>query len=380
MKLLFITGSRGEWGYISPILKECKRKKIKFSICANNMHLLDSYGLSLNEIKKDGFKVSENIYSALDGYNAATVSKSLGILIQSLSDIVERIKPDWIILAGDRGETMAAAIVSAYSDIPFAHIQAGELSGLIDGQARHAIGKFAHLHFASNQDAKNRLIKLGEENFRIKLVGAPQLDQLYENKAHFKKLKPVLKKLNLDFKDDYALVIYHPPQQTIESIKNHFDGMFKFLNKTKLKRIWISPNNDAGSTIVKSEFLKKKTQNDFIFDNLSRKDYLTLLCNSKFIIGNSSSGILESPTFKVPCINIGYRQNGRLRGKNIVDVTLPTEKNLLKAFNKINSTKYLKSLKNLKNPYGNGNSSKKIIKIILNTEINDKLLFKKLTY
>ena len=154
MKLLFITGSRGEWGYISPILKECKRKKIKFSLCANNMHLLDSYGLTSKEIFKDGFKIDESIYCALDGYNSFTTVKSLGVLIQSLSDVIQRVKPDWIVLAGDRSETMAAAIVSAYSNIPFAHIQAGELSGQIDGQARHAIGKFAHLHFASNKDAE----------------------------------------------------------------------------------------------------------------------------------------------------------------------------------------------------------------------------------
>ena len=168
MKLLFLTGSRGEWGYISPILKECKRKKINFSLCANNMHLLDSYGLSLKEIQKDGFKVDESVYCALDGYNIHTSVKSLGVLIQSLSDMVQRLKPDWIVLAGDRSETMAAALVSAYSNIPFAHIQAGELSGQIDGQARHAIGKFAHLHFASNKDAQKRLLKLGEQKFRVK--------------------------------------------------------------------------------------------------------------------------------------------------------------------------------------------------------------------
>ena len=380
MKLLFITGSRGEWGYIHPILKECKRKKIKFSICANNMHLLDSYGLSLDEIRKDGFQVDESVYCALDGYNTHTTVKSLGVLIQSLSDIVQRVKPDWIILAGDRSETMAAAIVSAYSNIPFAHIQAGELSGQIDGQARHAIGKFAHLHFASNKDAEKRLLKLGEQKFRVKMIGAPQLDQIYEKKKKYKILNPVLKKLGLKIDKKYALVIYHPPQEKIESIKNHFDGIFAFLNSTKITRIWISPNNDSGSTIVKSEFLKKRTQDDFIFDNLPREDYLTLLCNANFMLGNSSSGILESPTFKTPCINIGYRQNGRIRAKNVIDVIRPTKNNLVKAFLKINSKQFKRNLTNLKNPYGNGDSSKKIINSLLNTKIDDKLLFKKLTY
>ncbi len=380
MKLLFITGSRGEWGYISPILRECKRKKIKFSLCANNMHLLDNYGFTSREILKDGFKIDESIYCALDGYNSFTTVKSLGVLIQSLSDIVQRVKPNWIILAGDRSETMAAAIVSAYSNIPFAHIQAGELSGQIDGQARHAIGKFAHLHFASNKDAEKRLLKLGEQKFRIKTVGAPQLDQIYENKNQYKDLKSVTNKLGIELKKKYALVVYHPPQEKIESIKKHFDGIFGFLNSTKLTRIWISPNNDSGSTIVKSEFNMKRTQNDLIYDNLSRSDYLSLLCNAEFILGNSSSGILESPTFKTPCINIGYRQNGRIRAKNVIDVSVPSKANLINALKKINSSNFKKDLAKVSNPYGNGDSSKKIINILLNTKIDDNLLFKKLTY
>tara|TARA_B100000886_G_scaffold337037_1_gene296967 strand:- start:2836 stop:3978 length:1143 start_codon:yes stop_codon:yes gene_type:complete len=380
MKILFLTGSRGEWGYIAPILKECRRKKIKFFLCANNMHLLDSYGLSLKEIQNDGFKIDESFYSALDGYNVYTSSKSLGILIQSLSDMVQRLKPDWIVLAGDRSETMAAAMVSAYSNIPFAHIQSGELSGQIDGQARHAIGKFAHLHFASNRDAERRLIKLGEQKFRIKLVGAPQLDQIYENKKKFENLKYVFKKHRLEEFNKYVLVVYHPPQERIESVKRHFESIFDFLNTTKLRRIWISPNNDSGSTIVKSEFLKRRTQSDYIFDNLSRFDYLTLLNKAEFLLGNSSSGILESPTFKTPCINIGFRQNGRIRSKNIIDVSLPTKKNLSRAYKKIQSQSFKQSIKKIENPYGNGNSSKKIVDILLRTKINDELLFKKLTY
>tara|TARA_B110000285_G_C15133461_1_gene625223 strand:- start:380 stop:1522 length:1143 start_codon:yes stop_codon:yes gene_type:complete len=380
MKLLFITGSRGEWGYISPILKECRKNKIKYKLCATNMHLLDSYGFSLNEIKNDGFKVDESIYCALDGYNTHTTVKSLGVLIQSLADVAQRTKPDWIILAGDRSETMAAAIVSAYSNIPFAHIQAGELSGQIDGQARHAIGKFAHIHFASNKDAENRLLKLGEERFRVKLVGAPQLDQIYSDIKKFKNLKDVKKKLGIEFSQKYALIVYHPPQEKIESIKSHFNVIFDFLKTTKLKRIWISPNNDTGSVIVKSEFLKKRTKDDFIFDNLSRKDYLTFLCNANFILGNSSSGILESSTFKTPCINIGYRQNGRIRAKNVLDIPNPSKKKLMKAFLTINSKKFKKHVSNLKNPYGDGKSSKKIVNILSKIKIDDKLMFKKLTY
>ena len=192
--------------------------------------------------------------------------------MSSFVDTVNRINPDWIVIAGDRGETLIASIVAAYTDTPIAHIQAGELSGNIDGQARHAIGKFSNLHFASNQDAAMRLEKLGEEKFRIKLVGAPQLDDL--NKLKYNNLKNFKTKYNINLNNGYLLVIYHPPQEQIESIKIDLNSIFKFLNKIKLKKIWISPNNDAGSSIIKSEFLRKRKSDDYLFDNLPRNEYL----------------------------------------------------------------------------------------------------------
>jgi GDP/UDP-N,N'-diacetylbacillosamine 2-epimerase (hydrolysing) len=378
MKLLFFTGSRGEWGYIRPILEKCKKMKINYKLCATNMHLLDSFGLSIKEIEKDGFKVDDKIYMALDGYNKFTVAKSMGILMTSLVDTINRVNPDWIVLAGDRGETLIASIVSAYTDIPIAHIQAGELSGVIDGQARHAIGKFSNLHFASNQDAALRLKKLGEEKFRIKLVGAPQLDDLKNKK--FNKISKLIDKYNIDFKKGYILLIYHPPQIRIESIRQDLNCIFNFLKTIKMKKIWISPNNDAGSSTIKNEFFKKRQSDDYLFDNLPREQYLTLLKNTKCIIGNSSSGILESPTFKVPCINLGNRQFGRLRAKNVIDVNKISEKKLKKAFILSQSRNFKSKIKSVINPYGDGNSSYKILKIILNTKIDDKLMFKKLTY
>ena len=188
MKLLFFTGSRSEWGYLRPILEICKNKKIKFKICASNMLILDSFGEASKEIEKDGFKIDDKIFMALDGHTHVTMAKSLGILMSSFTDTLFREKPDWLIVAGDRGETLIATVAAAYMNIPIAHIQAGELSGNIDGQARHAIGKFAHLHFASNFDAYKRLKKLGEQEFRIFNYGAPQLDDLYNHKYISRKM------------------------------------------------------------------------------------------------------------------------------------------------------------------------------------------------
>lgn len=379
MKFLFVTGSRSEWGYIKPILDILKKRKIKSDICLTNMHLLDSFGYSLNEIKKDGHKVNEKIYMALDGYNTFTMTKSLGVFMVSFTDMLMRLKPNWVIIAGDRAESFAACITSAYNNIPTAHIQAGELSGNIDGQSRHAIGKFAHLHFSANKEFSQRLKKMGEQNFRIKTVGSPQLDELkfINNKE---KKKKIFKELNLENINKYLLVVYHSVTEEYYNTQKNFTSFFNALKKIDIPKIWIMPNNDAGSSIIKNEILKKRENDISIFDNLSREKYLYLLKNATSIVGNSSSGIIEAPTFKIPCVNIGRRQNKRLRAKNVIDVDTHDKNKIISAIKKSISKNFRKKLKKMVNPYGDGNSSKKIIDILIKTNVDKELLFKEITY
>ncbi len=380
MKLLFFTGSRSEWGYIKPLLSECKKKKIQYKISASNMLLLDSFGLAKKEILKDGYKIHDEIFMALDGYNNVTTTKSMGILLQSFADTLAREKPTWLVVAGDRSETLIATIAAAYMNIPIAHIQAGELSGNIDGQARHAIGKFAHLHFASNKDALNRLKKLGEQSFRIFNYGAPQLDDLYDKKYLRLSKTYFSRKYNLNLLKKYCLVIYHPVVEEGEKNKKNFTSFIKSLKKLNLNKIWILPNNDTGGATIRKIINENRESKDYIFDNLPRKEYLTLLKNSEFIIGNSSSGIIESPSFKIPCINIGRRQHKRFRAENVIEIKALTDSKLKKAILTINSQKFKKKLLKVNNPYGNGNSSTKIINKIVSTNINDKILYKELIY
>ena len=379
MKFLFVTGSRSEWGYIKPILDILKRKNIKSEICLTNMHLLDSYGYSLNEIKKDGYKVNEKIYMALDGYNTFTMTKSLGVFMISFTDMLMRLKPDWVIIAGDRAESFAACVTSAYNNIPTAHIQAGELSGNIDGQSRHAIGKFAHLHFAANKEFSQRLKKMGEQNFRIKTVGSPQLDELKFINNNKKKQK-IFSDLNLENINKYILVVYHSVTEEFYNTQKNFNIFLESLRKINLPKVWIMPNNDAGSSIIKNDILKKRENDIYIFDNLSREKYLYLLKNASSIVGNSSSGIIEAPTFKVPCVNIGRRQNKRLRAINVIDVDTHDKNKIIRAIERSISKKFKEKLKYLINPYGNGKSSQKIVDILTKTKIDKELLFKEITY
>ena len=376
MKILFVTGSRGEWGYIRPIIKLCIKKSIEYKICATNMVLLPSFGSLIDELKNDGYNVTDEIFMSLDGYDHFTMTKSLGIFLTSFVDVLKREKPNWLLLAGDRGEQLMASVAGSYTYTPVAHIQAGERSGNIDGLARHAIGKFSHIHFAANDDAKKRLLAMGEEKFRIFNVGAPQIDEIKNKEVS--KTEEIKKKYNVNLKKKFILVILHPVTEEFDNISEQTDELFNALNSFNYNFVWVCPNNDAGSFIIKKKILNNRTSNNIIFENLTRKDFLFFLKNCECIVGNSSSGLLEAPSFKKPSVNIGRRQHMRIRGANVIDCVFK-KKQITNAINKALSDVFKKKISQIKNPYGDGNSSKKILKILKETKINNELLTKNIT-
>ena len=373
---LFLLGSRGEWGYIRPLIEYCKKKKINYGICLTNMVVIPEYGMegiSLGQkIINEGYNVVDNIEMSIEGSTHFTMFKSLSLMGINFIETLKRINPRFLILAGDRGEQLIGSIAAAYCYIPIAHIQAGERSGNIDGTTRHAIARFSHLHFASNKDAADRLIKSGEEKFRVYNVGAPQLDEIKSKKfTGLKKLKDKFKKIN--FKN-FILVAFHPVTEEFNDTKKNIKNLLKALKKFKMEKVWILPNNDAGSSIVKNEILLSRDTSTHIFSNIDRELYFGLMNVCKIVVGNSSSGIIESPSFKKISVNIGNRQNGRIQS----NLTINSSYNYQDIINAIN--KGLTSKKNkLKNPYGDGNSSKKILNILEKEKINKKLLVKKIT-
>lgn len=376
---MILTGSRGEWGYIRPIMQRAKKQgNIKMVLVVTNMHLLESFGNSYKEIENDGFEIDYKIHMSLDGYNHYTHAKSLGICLMSLPDILDKEKPDWLLLAGDRGEQLMGAIAAAYTYTPVAHIQAGELSGNIDGMTRHAIGKLVHMHFAANEDAANRLIKLGEEPFRVFNVGAPQIDEMVQ--SYYTSMKELEEKFAVKLENGYILAVMHPVTEEANKAGEQAEIFIKALNAFTETKIVILPNNDAGSNLVKDAILNFRKGEYHLYSNLKREDYLGLLKNTKCIVGNSSSGLLEAPTFKVPAVNIGRRQNLRFRGINVLDVEFDVEK-IKKAIQKAISKEFHDYLnKNCINPYGDGYSAERILSLLVNTKIDEKWLVKKLTY
>jgi GDP/UDP-N,N'-diacetylbacillosamine 2-epimerase (hydrolysing) len=378
MKLLFLTGSRGEWGYIRPLLRLCQERSVEYDICVTNMHLLSRFGMSMREIEEDGFTISDKIYMTLDGYDHYAMAKSLGIFLPSFVDSLRRVKPDWIVLAGDRGEQLMGAIAGAYTYTPVAHIQAGELSGNIDGQARHAIGKFSHLHFASNEDAGQRLIKLGEEPFRVHVTGAPQLDEL--DQGRYTSLSDLNSRYEIAFDEPFLLVVFHPVTEEFSQAQEQVEALASALNRFEMPRVWILPNSDAGSETVRQAILSERKGKTHLFKNLTREDYLGILKCSSAIVGNSSSGLLEAPTFEVPAVNIGRRQADRVQGENVIPVPDFEADGIAQCIEHAVSDDFRKSLRGTVNPYGDGHSAERIMDILGRIPRDSRLLIKTLTY
>jgi GDP/UDP-N,N'-diacetylbacillosamine 2-epimerase (hydrolysing) len=376
MKLLFLTGSRSEWGYIRPLIRLCEKRGVVHHICATNMLLLPAYGTLIDEIKKDGFTVSDEIYMALEGHNHYTMAKSLGVFFSSFVDTLNRVRPTWVVLAGDRAEQLMGAVAAAYTYTPVAHIQAGERSGNIDGVSRHAIGKLVHLHFAANEDAAARLRNLGEEAFRIHNVGAPQLDEIVD--GGFLDRRGLERKYGVAVNRPYLLIVQHPVTEEMDSAYEQAMTLGKAVESLDIQKVWVLPNNDAGAGAVRRAVFKFRTGQTLMFDNLSRADYLGFLANAACIVGNSSSGLLEAPALKVAAVNIGRRQLDRVRGENVIDVAIEISA-ITDGIKRALSDEFQERVKNCGNPYGDGKSSSRILDCLEKMVVDDRLLIKRLT-
>ena len=371
LQYLFVCGSRGEWGYIRPIINECIKQKIKYGIVLSNMVVVDKYGALNNEIKKE-YNVIEEVDMSLEGGTHYTMVKSLNIFAINFIETLKREKPEWVILAGDRGEQLMSSICCSFCYIPCAHIQAGERSGNIDNTTRLALARFSHLHLAANQDAYNRLIKSGEEKKRVFNVGAPQLDEIrngdYLDKYQLKKKYPNI--------NNFFLVVFHPITEEFSKLRLYIKNLCEALDSFKEQKVWILPNNDAGSTIIKENILKHRNSDSIYFRNLSRHDYLGFLNSCKILLGNSSSGIIESPSFNKVSINIGNRQIDRIQSK--LTINCDYSKNNIKQSIIKGLNKKFNKIKNY--PYGDGKTSKRIVKILNSTNVGNNFLVKKITY
>ncbi len=344
-----------------------------------NLHLLPDFGHSVEEIERDGLKIATRIYMAFDGYTTASMSKSLGVFLLSVTDQLMRDRPDIVLLAGDRGEQLMAAVAAAHMNIPVAHIQAGELSGNIDGMTRHAITRYAHLHFASSEDAAERLRRMGEQPFRIHMSGAPQLDEL--TNGEYLGRDETAKRFGIDLSRPVVILLQHPVTEQYDAALDQMSETLEAVSALGQQTVVIFPNNDAGNMEMRRLIERYHAPFMRIERNVSREAYAGLMSVASAMVGNSSSGLIEAPCFKLPAVNVGSRQRGRQRGNNVIDV--PAERGaILAALKRALEPAFKAQLAaSAENPYlGDGRVAERIVATLRDTPITQELLEKQIVY
>jgi len=324
-KIVCTTGSRAEYGVLKPFLKEIvASKKLDLYLVVAGMHLSKQHGMSLNEIKKDGFNIYDVIDSSPKGDTTYHMSLSIGYSIIAFSNIFRKIKPDFNVVIGDRDEMLSSAIAASHMNIPNVHIHGGDRSGGIDEYNRHAITKLSNIHFAPTKMSRNRILKMGENPKSVFLTGALANDGVLENritsKTNFKK------KYNIHLTKHTIVVLQHPVTTQKDLGVNDAVTLLQAIVQTKKPTIAIAPNTDAGGKEIFKHLKLFSNKHNFIhlFPNLPRQDYLALLKYCGVLIGNSSSAFVEAPFFNISVINIGIRQKGRESNKKFENIKKPT--------------------------------------------------------
>lgn len=379
-KIFFLSVSRSDFDRYSSIIKELNLiNKSENYVLVSGSHYSKKFGYTYKSVLKSKFKYIKAIKESyiLDDSN---YSKNITNIANKLSSIFIKNRPDILVILGDRYEMLAGPIACLDKNIPIVHIHGGAVTyGAIDDNIRHALTKMSNIHYVSHKNYEKRLLQLGEEKWRIKNLGAPGLDNLKVlSKNNFEKI-PLIEKNKIK-KNQYILVCFNSETRALKSIKSDLAELFKFLKNKKnknLKKILTYPNSDPGSKIIIDEINKylKKNSDSYILNSFLGNEFYPILKNCNFLIGNSSVGIVEAASFKIPVINLGDRQKGKIHPWNVVSVKCRLN-SILIALRKIRSQKYLNEIKKLKNPYGDGNSGKKIAKSILKIQINNSL-FKK---
>jgi len=373
-KICVFTGTRAEYGLLKPLMEKIREdKELELQIIASGMHLSPEFGLTYKEIEKDGFEINEKVEMLLSSDTDTGVSKSIGLGIISYTDALQRLKPDITVVLGDRFEALAFTIASFTLKIPVAHIHGGEITeGVLDEGYRHAITKLSYLHFTSTEEYGRRVIQLGENPDRVFNVGALGIDNI--KKLRLLSKQEVEQKIGKKFKQKNLLITFHPVTLENENSVSQFKELLKALDELDdTLLIFTKANADAeGRQINKiiDDYVSKNPEKAVAFTNMGQLLYLSTMKYVDAVVGNSSSGIVEAPSFKIGTINIGDRQKGRIRAESIIDCE-PKKESILKAIDKLYSKEFQGKLKNVKSPYGEGNASEKIKEILKSFEIKN---------
>ena len=377
-KICVVTGSRAEYGVLHLTLKHIDESKdLELLLVATGMHLSKEFGYTVDEIIKDGFLPTDRIEMLMSSDTTVGIGKSIGIGVVGFTDCLKRIDPDIMLIVGDRYEIFAAAIAAMAINLPIAHISGGEITEFaIDEQIRHAITKMSHVHFVALEENAERVKQMGEEAWRVHVVGGPWVDNIkYMKKISKDKLK---KLLNVNLSHPTILVTYHPVTLQVAETGLHIKNLLDALSEVEAEIIFTYPNADAGGGIIISaiEAFVKSCPKAKAFKSLGSLLYLNLLSHVDLVVGNSSSGVVETQSFKLPVVNIGSRQKGRLITENIICTN--TEKtSISKGIRNGLSKEFRKEISGMQNPYNQGGAAEKIVTVLSSIDLGPKLLRKK---
>jgi GDP/UDP-N,N'-diacetylbacillosamine 2-epimerase (hydrolysing) len=374
-KICVITGTRAEYGLLYWLMKEIEAdSELELQIIATGMHLSPEFGLTYKEIEKD-FKINKKIEMLLSSDTSVGISKSMGLAQISFAEAYEELKPDIVVVLGDRYEIFSATSASMIARIPIAHLHGGETTeGAFDESIRHSITKMSHLHFVATKEYKNRVIQLGEDPSRVFNVGGMGIENIKRlellNKEEFE--------VSIDFKlnTKNILVTFHPVTLENSTAKDQFQQLLDAIDELEdTNIIFTKANSDTDGRVINQmidEYVSKNSYKSIGFSSLGQLRYLSALKFVDAVVGNSSSGLIEAPSFKIGTVNIGDRQKGRIKAKSVID-SLPNKDNISVSFNKLYSSEFQALLKGIINPYGDGCASKKIIEQLKKIDLQNIL-------
>jgi GDP/UDP-N,N'-diacetylbacillosamine 2-epimerase (hydrolysing) len=378
-KICVFTGSRAEYGLLFWIIKGIQdNPEMELQLIVGGMHLSPEFGLTYKQIEADGFPILKKVETLLSSDTPVGVSKSIGLGVISLSEVFAEIKPDILLLLGDRFETFAAAVSAMVARIPIGHFHGGETTeGVIDESIRHSITKMSHIHFTSTDIYRDRVIQLGEQPEFVYNAGALGIESI--NKLKLLSKEQFEKELGIQLDKRNILVTFHPATLEDATAENQFKDLIKALDELEdAKIIFTKSNADIDGRIINDlidKYVSVNIDKAATFTSLGQLKYLSALKYVDVVVGNSSSGLIEVPSFKKPTVNIGDRQKGRVQGVTVIDC-VPDFRSIKNALNIAFSTEFLSSIKDSINPYGTGNASDIVLEELKSVEIN-RLLKKK---
>lgn len=372
-----VTVARSDYGIYLPLLRKIQEDPdLQLHLIVSGMHLSPEFGLTVERIEADGFEVDERVEMLLSSDSPEGIAKSMGLGIIGFAQSYAHLRPDILVVLGDRFEMHSAALAALPFKIPIAHIHGGEVTqGAIDDALRHSMTKLSHLHFVSTQEYAERVIQLGEEPWRVNVVGALSLDNLSE--IELRSAPELEAKYGLRLDQSPLLVTFHPVTLEYEQTEWQMNELLTAIEDVDLPVIFTKPNADTNSRVIirMLEEYVRVHGSAWLVDNFGTQDYFSTMAVATAMVGNSSSGIIEAASFQLPVINVGNRQKGRIHTDNVIHTNY--ERSAIKqAILRAISSEFRTGLSGLKNPYGDGNAASQIVTVLKNTRISSELIMK----